>query len=329
MTMTRALGTVLALTLVLPAMAAAQERVGVATTVVGPVTIARVATPPAPLKFKDDVFLNDRITTGENGFARMLLGGKAIVTAREHSVVTITEAPGVSTVDLVSGRISVAVDKSRMRPGEVVEIKTPTAVAGIRGTIVIAEAINNVSTITVLRGLVDVYRRDPLSGNPVGPATPVSVRETVSVKGNVLPARPQTISVDSARRLSNDFTAPVRAISPVNTVSVSDEVTRAQSLLGTLTGGNGNRGDAGSARLDNVSGKLEKSDTSGSGNGNNGNGSGNGNGIGSGPRAAAPPTMPAISSVPTIDTVPVMNSRPDVSVPGNQGPNAFKHLKTK
>jgi len=225
-----------ALALVMPA--AAQERVGVATTVVGPVTVTRVAASPTPLKFKDDVLLNDRVATGEQAFARMLLGGKAIVTVRERSIVTITEVPGVSTIDVVSGRISVAVDKSRMRPGELVEIKTPNAVSGIRGTIVVAEVSGGVSTITVLRGLVDVYRRDPATGNAIGHATPVGVRETVTVKAGVLPARPQTISADHARKLANDFTAPVRPVSPAPTV-VADEVSRATALIGTLTATSG------------------------------------------------------------------------------------------
>jgi hypothetical protein len=237
MTMTRALGTLLALTISMPAAAWSQERVGVATTVVGPVTIMHVAASPAPLKFKDDVLLNDRVTTGDNGFARVLLGGKAIVTARERSTITITEAPGVSTIDLTSGRIAVAVDKSRMRPGELVEIKTPNAISGVRGTIVVAEVLNGISTITVLRGLVDVYRRDPATGNAIGPATPVGVRESVTVKANVLPTRPQTISVDHARNLSNDFAAPVRPVSPTNTNSVAAEVTRATDLIQSLSGG--------------------------------------------------------------------------------------------
>jgi hypothetical protein len=221
-----------ALALVMPA--AAQERVGVATTVVGPVTVTRVAAAPTPLKFKDDVLLNDRVATGEQAFARMLLGGKAIVTVRERSIVTITEVPGLSTIDVVSGRISVAVDKSRMRPGELVEIKTPNAVSGIRGTIVVAEVSGGVSTITVLRGLVDVYRRDPATGNAIGQATPVGMRETVTVKGGVLPPRPQAISVDHARKLANDFTAPVQPVSPAPT-AVADEVSRATALIGTLT----------------------------------------------------------------------------------------------
>jgi len=233
-TTTRVLG-VLALAISMPALAGAQARVGVATTVVGPVTVTRAATSPAPLKFRDDVMLNDRVATGDQAFARMLLGGKAIVTAREHSIVTITEAPGVSTIDLASGRISVAVEKSRMRPGEVVEIKTPNAVSGIRGTIVVAEVSGDTSTITVLRGLVDVYRRDPATGKAVGRATALRARESVMVKAGLLPARPRTIPTEQARRLSTDFTAPVHAVSPADTI-VADEVSRATDLASGLTG---------------------------------------------------------------------------------------------
>ena len=265
-TMTRVLGTLLALTISIPAAAWSQERVGVATTVVGPVTITHVATSPAPLKFKDDVLLNDRVTTGEKAFARVLLGGKAIVTARERSTITITEAPGVSTIDLTSGRIAVAVDKSRMRPGDVVEIKTPNAISGVRGTIVVAEVLNGISTITVLRGLVDVYRRDPATGNAIGPATPVGVRETVTVKAGVLPTRPQTISVDTARNLSDDFSAPVRPVSPANTI-VADEVARATNLIGSLTGGNGanpGKDDVTPGRLDGAPGVTHAAPGTGS-----------------------------------------------------------------
>jgi hypothetical protein len=206
-----------------------QEKVGVVTTVVGPVTVARASMPPEALKFKDDVFVNDRVTTGEAAITRILLGGKVIVTARERSTLTITEVPGLSTIDLTDGRIAVAVDRTRMKPGERVDVRTPNAVAGVRGTVLVVESMRDTSTITVLRGLVDVVRLDPVSGRPVGAITPVGALQAVSVRNNVLPARPQTITPSRSQDLSREFTPPLKPI--LSTEVVKDEFTRMSDLL--------------------------------------------------------------------------------------------------
>src|ERR671925_1938625 len=150
----------------------AQDNVGVVTTVVGPVTGARASLPPEPLKFKDHVFVRDRVTTGDDAFTRILLGGKVIITARERSTLTITETPEVSTIHLTSGRIAVAVEKRLMKSNERVDIRTPNAVAGVRGTVLIVEAAPDVSTITVLRGLVHVTRLNPGVGEGLRGYTP-------------------------------------------------------------------------------------------------------------------------------------------------------------
>ena len=127
----------------LPVSVSAQAtKAGVVTTLEGSVTAARTtAAQPVALKFKDDVFVNDRVVTGDRSLARLLLGGKAVVTVRERSALTITEVPGRSTIDLDSGKVAVAVAKDKMRPGEQVEVKTPNAVAAVRGTVFIAEVI--------------------------------------------------------------------------------------------------------------------------------------------------------------------------------------------
>ncbi len=124
-----------------PAFALAQQSpAGVITTLHGSATVARTAVPQeVPLKFKDDVFYRDRIATKESSIVRVLLGGKALVTVRELSVLTITEEPGRATVDLESGKIALAAARKLMRPGEVIEIRTPNAVAAVRGTVVIVE----------------------------------------------------------------------------------------------------------------------------------------------------------------------------------------------
>src|SRR5438876_702738 len=101
-------------TLAIASLASAQERAGVVTTLKGKVTVVRASSSKlTPLKFRDAVFVRDRITTGKDSFARVLLGGKAVVTIREFSAVTITEVPGVATVDVGGGRVE---PRARPRP---------------------------------------------------------------------------------------------------------------------------------------------------------------------------------------------------------------------
>jgi len=206
----------------------ALERVGVVTNIEGIATVARVALPePRPLQFKDDLFLRDRITTGERSFVRVLLGGKATVTARERSVLTITEVPGVATINLGAGRAAVAVAKGLMKPGEVIEIRTPNAVTAIRGTVVIAEVQpvsgGHQSTITILRGLVDVTRLTP-AGAPSGPAVKVGALERVSVLGAQPVTAPQKITREAAASLAADFSLVPKSAPAASTEALSAEV---------------------------------------------------------------------------------------------------------
>jgi hypothetical protein len=233
----------------LPPSTCAQERVGIVTNLEGTATVARLALPqPQPLRFKDGVYLHDRITTGERSIVRVLLGGKATVTARERSVLTITEVPGTSTIELGAGRISVAVSKGLMKPGEVVEIRTPNAVTAIRGTVVVAEvfpvASGVQSTITVLRGLVDVTRLDPVTRQRVGPSVDVGTRQAVTVIGSNSLSRPAPIGPDEAQRLTADFrivpsTAPYATATAAVQQATRQAQLDAQALLSAQPAGTG------------------------------------------------------------------------------------------
>lgn len=158
-----------------PAPGECQERAGIVTTLQGEVTAARAGQPrPVALKFRDDVFLRDSITTAEQSLARLLLGGKAVVTIRERSRLTITEVPGEATVNLESGKIALIVATDRLRPGERLHVRTPNAVAGVRGTVLIAEVFQAqaqaqaaapppavTTRFSTLSGLVEVFFADP------------------------------------------------------------------------------------------------------------------------------------------------------------------------
>ena len=231
--------------ILLASSAFAQERAGVVTTVEGSATVARLTHPQIqPLRFKDDVFLRDRITTGERAFVRVLLGGRATVTARERSILTITEVPGVATIQLGEGRISVAVSKALMKPGQVIEIKTPNAVTAIRGTVVVAEVVplgeSHRSTITILRGLVDVTRLDATAG-PVGPAVKVGALQRVAVTGAGPVSPPETIRQEAARRLASEFSlipreVPAASMAPLNATLKDAAIREAMQLAGFTPG---------------------------------------------------------------------------------------------
>src|SRR5205809_1116123 len=60
------------------------------------------------------------------------------------------------------------------------------------------------STITILRGLVDVTRLDATAG-PVGPAVKVGALQRVSVLGAGPVSAPTSLSPEAARRLASEF----------------------------------------------------------------------------------------------------------------------------
>lgn len=145
----RIVDTVILFAMLLPVPAWAQQAagssIGTVTALQGQATVGRVALPqPTSMKFRDDVFFRDQITTKEQSTLRLLLGGKGVLTIREQSQVTLDESVAPtgerrSVLSLLGGKIAAAVARSLMRPGEEVEIRTPNAVAAVRGTVLIAE----------------------------------------------------------------------------------------------------------------------------------------------------------------------------------------------
>ena len=216
--MIRGFASAAVLALVLPTQALSQEapKAGVVTTLQGTASVARSTQEPRPLKFRDDVFVQDRITTGDDSIVRILLGGKAVVTVRERSVLTISETPTTATIEVGSGKIAVAVAKERMRAGDSVEVKTPNAVAGIRGTILIAEvaqeSANRANTqFTLLTGVVDVSGLDAATGRATGARVTMQPLQTLGVAGFTRPTAPRNISRADAQAVASAYKVSVPA----------------------------------------------------------------------------------------------------------------------
>jgi hypothetical protein len=125
----------------------ARPSIGVVTAVRGEASVSREASPSAVvLRFKDDVFFRDAITTKERATVRLLLGGKGVLTIREQSEVILEETEGPqggrrSIITLFAGKVGAVVARELMRAGDAVDIRTPNAVAAVRGTVFIVEYV--------------------------------------------------------------------------------------------------------------------------------------------------------------------------------------------
>jgi len=133
----------LSFSLIFTGLALAQQAVGVVTALKGKAQLSRAAT-QSPLRFKDDLILRDLIDTQEKSLARVLFGGKSTVTVRELSRLEVREEllPGGATRsvhELSSGSILVNVARSLMGRGDEVQIRTPNAVAAVRGSTILAQ----------------------------------------------------------------------------------------------------------------------------------------------------------------------------------------------
>jgi hypothetical protein len=89
-----------------------------------------------------------------------------------------------------------------MRPGEVIEIRTPNAIAGVRGSVIVTEVESPagsaivVSSMSVLQGHLEAQPRDPSTRAPIGTPRIINVMEqfrVVGLLGSVNPIRPDQL----------------------------------------------------------------------------------------------------------------------------------------
>lgn len=203
-------------TLIFAQVSSGPKPAGVVTNLAGAASVVRLAAAePSRLQFKDRVYAGDRISTAADSTVRVLLGGKALITIREFSNFTITEEPNRSTVNLASGSVTLAVARQRMKPGEQVDVRTPNAIAAVRGTVLLVEVEppaaggaggeQSVSTFSVLKGSVEVScAAAGCSGNKI-----VHALEAVRVSGLQMGAV-EAISPARAASLAGRFHVPLQ-----------------------------------------------------------------------------------------------------------------------
>jgi hypothetical protein len=137
--------------------------------------------PPALRPFRSPTMLTERIEPRDRIFARLLLGGRVMLLAREGSRLTLIEVSAATTIEIVSGRVAITVDRQNLRPEDLVEVRTPHAAVTVPSGTVVVE-VGAASTFTAVGRPVEVFRLDPVSGAALAPATVAAADEPLTIE---------------------------------------------------------------------------------------------------------------------------------------------------
>jgi hypothetical protein len=214
-----------------------------------------------PLSVGDRLRQHEIIVTGPDGFARFQLSDGSTFDVYSNSKVVFRETPGITDLlDLFIGRVKVFIEHSKGPNPK--DVKTPTAVISVRGTVFDVEVQDAEGTtfVTLDDGLVDVRNL-----TAPGPSVLLKPGDSILVEPNK-PLIPQQINQHAAFRL----------------VLRAAEQAMAQVLLGGHGGGIGSVGGGIGAQGD----KGKPGGTTGTG---TGNGPTTGTGTGGAPAPPPPP----------------------------------------
>jgi hypothetical protein len=107
----------------------------VLTKISGPVFIrAEGSKKDLPAKGGEELLYGDSIRTGSGGAAHVLIGERGAVLVREHSFFTLQGEPQKTTLNFAFGEFLIGLRK-KLEKGESFRVRTPAAVASVRGTL--------------------------------------------------------------------------------------------------------------------------------------------------------------------------------------------------
>ena len=173
------------------------------------------ATPGLQAKNGDQISTGDMIRTKSKAFVEVVYHDGSVLKVAEQSRIDIGEHfsgknPGGSEVRLARGKVQAVIDLSKAQSSgsgqKKFEIRTPNAIAGVRGTDFFVNHQQGVTNVYVKTG--EVY-----SFNPRIPAQMVNLRPgtVTTVTGNLAPLAPRPAQPQEIQKMQTGLTAPPAA----------------------------------------------------------------------------------------------------------------------
>ena len=174
------------------------EEVGTVAAVEGSARIGRTgtwtaATIGAPIQRGDDLL------TGTPGRMRIVFQDDSVLALGDDSRVTVNEqvfngdtGKAKSMMELLKGKVTAVVSDYYHRAGNTYEIKTVTAVAGVRGTefVMTFSPQDETTEVIGISGHIEVHSL----ADPTGPGVLVTANESTTVEPGKLPTSPEHLN---------------------------------------------------------------------------------------------------------------------------------------
>lgn len=185
-----------------PVLAQAQSSIGQANKVVRQVEGALDAN-VRELRLQDEIYSNERINTGSDSAARLIFSDQTILSIGADSNVVLDRF--VFDADPAKSTVALSMTKGVLRfvsgklPKDVYQIRTPTALIGIRGTIFeVIVAANGATTVNVVEGIVAVSAGGVTTSVGSGLTTSVAPGAGPTPPAPTPPAPPSVAAMNSA-----------------------------------------------------------------------------------------------------------------------------------
>lgn len=192
----------------------AQSQTGMFMVVKGDVKVTSIGKAPALVKVGSKVSVGDIVETGKDSRAKITMIDRNIIQILPESRLEISKyisdaKKGVKDIELSLHQGKVRNDVNDVYDGEKTkfQIKTPTAVAGVRGTQFVTSynASTRKTDIITLQGKVNFTSM--MNGKPVGASVEVKIGETASAIPGVAPEAPRPVPKNELKSIESETTA--------------------------------------------------------------------------------------------------------------------------
>lgn len=185
-----------------------EEAIGLITALEGEVFLFRPGeTVGEQAQLKDDIFLQDTIVTGDRSKVKIVFKDDSILSLGENTRMEITEFVFQPEQNFRQSIFTVTLGKLRVLIGRLfgedsrVQVRTPTAIAGVRGTYFIVNVISEeITEIIVLEGEVEVMN---ILDTVVGEVT-LRANESTQIQLNLPPAAPIIVPPQTLETLKQE-----------------------------------------------------------------------------------------------------------------------------